>query len=66
MIEPDVKALRARAEMVVEAYDAWSVQSYPSNGTPPRFAQAWFDEAKSVDEAIEGLRNALEEFNHGD
>jgi hypothetical protein len=47
------------AQAVLDAYDDWSVNSFPTVGTPQRSANAWFREAQQVEQAIEALRSAV-------
>jgi hypothetical protein len=45
---------------LVEAYDAWNVNNYPSDGGSRNAAQAWFAEAQAVENVVERARALVE------
>jgi hypothetical protein len=58
MTRLDPAGLEAAAKDLIEAYDAWSVNSYPADGGSSTHVQAWFQEAQHVENAVEKLRAA--------
>lgn len=54
----DPAGLEAAAMDLIEAYDGWSVNNYPTDGGSSTHAQAWFQEAQQVENAVEKLRAA--------
>lgn len=53
-------ALEKAASEVIEAYDGWSVMSYPVDGSSRHHAEAWFAEHGRVERAVEDLTAALD------
>jgi hypothetical protein len=45
---------------LVEAHDGWSVNCYPADNGSRRSAEAWFAEAKAVENVVERARTLIE------
>lgn len=47
------------ARQLLNVYDDWAVNSYPSDGSSRFHDQAWFQEAQRTENAVEALRALL-------
>jgi hypothetical protein len=57
--EAEGEKLRSAANELIEAYDDWSVNSYPADNGSRNAAEAWHAESHRVNRAVEILRLAL-------